>query len=107
MRSSSVDLDRRELDPQIGVALDRDGRADLARGVELDRAGLLAVGDLDLGGGDQVDVVLANRPGEVLRDGVAQRLLTGRAETDAGLQHLARDLAGAEPRQADLLGDAL
>ena len=101
------DLDRRELDLQVGVPLDGDGRADLARGVELDRAGLLALGDLDLRRGDQVDVVLANGTGEVLRDGVTQCLLTGGAEADAGFQHLARDLAGTEPRQADLLRDRL
>ena len=49
--------------------------------------------------------MLADRLGEVLRDGVAQRLLAGRGDADAGLEHAARRLAGAEPGQADLAGD--
>ena len=51
--------------------------------------------------------MLAHRPGEVLRHCVTQRLLAGGTEADAGLEHLARDLAGAEARQVDLLGDRL
>ena len=57
------------------------------------------------GRGDEVDVVLAHRVGEVHRDRVAERLLAGGGEPDAGLEHLARRLAGAEAGQADLVGD--
>ena len=90
-------LRRRQLDAQAAVAGHGDLGTHLEGGVEGDRAVLLAAGDLDLGGGDQVDVVLADGLGEVLRDGVAQRLLAGRGEADAGLEHAARRLAGAEP----------
>ena len=55
--------------------------------------------------GDEVDVVLAHRVGQVLGNGVAQRLLAGGGEADAGLEHLARHLARAEPGQLDLVGD--
>ena len=60
-----VHLDRRHLDGEIGVAVDLDRRADLAGGVELDGPRLLAVGDLDLRRGDQVDLMLTHRAGEV------------------------------------------
>ena len=96
---------RRQLDAQAVVARHGDLRAHLARGVEPDRALLLAGRDLDLGRGDQVDVVLADGLGQVLRDGVAQRLLAGRSDADAGLEHPARRLAGAEAGQPDLAGD--
>ena len=96
---------RRQLDAQAVVAGHGDLRAHLARGVEADRPVLLAARDLDLGRGDQVDVVLAHGLGEVLRDRVAQRLLAGRGDADAGLEHAARRLAGAEPGQPDLAGD--
>ena len=45
--------------------------------------------------------------GQVLRDGVAQRLLAGRRDADAGLEDAPRRLAGAEAGQADLAGDLL
>ena len=47
------------LDPQAAVARHLDAGPDLDDGVEGDRALLLAGGDLDLRGGDDVDVVLA------------------------------------------------
>ena len=103
--SSSVATGLRQLDAQPAVAGHGDLGPHLARGVEPDRPRLLAAGDLDLGRGDEVDVVLAHGPGEVLRDGVAQRLLAGGAEADAGLEHPAGRLAGAEPGQPDLAGD--
>ena len=99
--------DRRELDTKAAVAGDGDGRTDLAGRVELDRAGLGAVGDLDFGRGDQVDRVLAHGLGEVLRNGVTQRLFTSGTDPDASFEHLARGLARAEARQVDLLRDEL
>ena len=51
--------------------------------------------------------MLAHGLGEVLRDRVAQRLLAGRADADAGLEHPAWRLAVAEAGQLDLAGDRL
>ena len=47
--------------------------------------------------------MLTHRPGEIQRHRVTQRLLAGGTDADAGLEHLAGHLAGAEPRQVDLL----
>ncbi len=100
-------LDGGQLDREIGVPVDRDDRPDLARRVELDGSRLLAVGDLDLRCGDQVDLVLTHCAGEILRHRVTQRLLAGGADAHARLEHLARHLAGAEARQVDLLREHL
>ena len=98
-------LGRRQLDAQAAVA----GHGDLGRtshvaskptGPSSSPPVISTSGD-----GDQVDVVLAHGLGQVLRDGVAQCLLAGRREADAGLEHPARRLAGAEPGQPDLPGD--
>ena len=56
----------------------------------------IAAGDLDVGGGDQVDVVLAHRLAEVLRNRITECLLAGGADADAGLEHPAGHLAVAE-----------
>ncbi len=96
-----------QLDAQAAVAGDGDLGAHLTRGVEGDRALLGAARHLDLGRRDEVDVVLAHGLGQVLGDGVLQCLLAGGADADAGLEHPARRLAGAEPREADLTGDLL
>jgi hypothetical protein len=95
----------RHLEP--AVALDRDVGAHLDDGVEGDRAVLLALGDVDLGRGDDVDLVLPDGLGVVAGQGLAQGLLARRALAEAGLEHPARCLAGPEPGQADLAGDAL
>ncbi len=100
-------LDARQLDAQRVVTGDGDDRTHLAGRLELDRAGLFAVGDLDLGGGDQIDVVLADRSRQILGHGVAQRLFAGRAEPDAGFEHLAGHLAGTESGEVDLLRQQL
>ena len=60
-----------------------------------------------LGRGDQIDVVLADRLAEVPRDRVAQGLLAGRADADAGLEHPPWRLAVAEAGHLDLAGDLL
>ena len=78
---------RRQLDAQAAIAGQGDLRAHLERGVEGDGAILPAAGDLDLGGVDDIDVVLSDRLGQVLRDGVAQRLLPCRSEADAGFEN--------------------
>ena len=59
------------------------------------------------GGGDDVDLVLVDRLGVVLGQGVLERLGTGRLGADAGLEQLAGRLAGTEAGDADLPGDAL
>ena len=74
-------------------------------GVEGDGPVLLAGGDVDLGRGDDVDVVLLDGVGQVAGDGVLQRLLAGRRQADAGLEDAAGRLAGPEAREADLAGD--
>ena len=96
---------RGQLDAQAVVAGNGDLGTHLTGGGEADRPVLLACGDLDLGRRDQVDVVLADRLGQVLRDGVTQRLLAGRGHADARLEHAAGRLAGTEARQPDLPGD--
>ncbi len=66
----------------------------------------MAVGDVDLGRGDDVDVVLAHGAGVVLGKRLAQCLFAGDGDADARLEHLARRLAGTEAGDADLAGDA-
>ena len=51
--------------------------------------------------------MLLDRLGVVLREGVLERLAPGRLRADAGLEQLAGRLAGPEPGDADLAGDAL
>ena len=89
-------LGRRQLDPQSAVAGHRDLRSHLAHGVERDRAGFAAARELDVGRGDEIDVVLADGIGEVHRHGIAERLLACGCQPDAGLEHLAGHLALAE-----------
>ncbi len=105
--SSSLTSTAGQLDAQRVVAGHGDDRTHLAGRLELDRTGLLAVGDLDLGCGDQVDVVLVDRARQVLGNRVAQCLLACRAEADAGLEHLAGHLAGTESGEVDLLRQQL
>ncbi len=70
-----------------------------------DLAVFLAAGDLDLWRGDEIDVVLAHRFGQVLRDRVLQRLLAGGLDADPGFQDPAGGLAGSEPGETHLFGD--
>ena len=100
-------LDRVELDPQPAVTGHADLGAHLALGLELDDAVFLPAGDLDLRGGDEVDVVLADRLAEVARDGVAQRLLACGRQTDPGFEHPPRRLAVAEAGQLAPRGRSL
>src|SRR5439155_21747923 len=73
--------------------------------VERHRPGLLALGYVDLGRGDGVDVALAERAGVVLGQRVAQCLATRAVGAEAGLEDAARRLARAEPGDANLAGD--
>ncbi|CAB4885918.1 unannotated protein [freshwater metagenome] len=97
--------DRRHLDPKAAVAGNGDLRADLARGVKCNRTGFLATGDLDIGCGDEIDVVLAHCLGKVVGDAVAERLLARSGDADTCLKHLARRLAGPEAWHTHLTGD--
>jgi hypothetical protein len=96
---------RVELDPQPRVARHGDDRPHFALGLELDETVLLPSGDLDLGGGDQIDLVLADRLGQVRRDRVAQRLLACRRDADAGFEHPSGHLAVPEAGKLHLAGD--
>ena len=93
-----------KLDTQSGVARDRDRRAHLTGGIEGHETFLPTAGDLDVGGGDQVDLVLTDRLGEVLRNAVPKCLLTGGGEADSRLENLARGLTGTEPGKPHLEG---
>ena len=91
---------------QAVVAGDADDRADLDDGIEADRAGVFAAGDVDLRRGDRVDRGLDERLGVEVGDDLAQRLgPQGLGPAHPGLEDLARHLAGAEPRDPGLLGD--
>ena len=95
----------RDRDPAVAGHLDR--RAHLDDGVERDGAALVAAGDVDLRRGDDVDVVLDDGRGVVLRQRVLQRLLPSGQRPDAGLDDLAGRLAGPEALDAHLAGDLL
>ena len=95
----------RDLDPQALVALEGGDRADLDGGGELDVAALLARRDLDLGDRDRIDLLGVDRLDVVLGDRVLQGLLAGDVGAEAGLEQLARRLAGTEARDADLFGE--
>ena len=99
-------LGPRDLDPEVLVAADRDDRTHLDDGVERDRTLVLAGGDLDVGRGDHVDVVLAHRLRVVRRERLAQRLFPTDVLAELRLEHAAGRLARPEARQAHLAGDA-
>ncbi|MDZ7732505.1 MAG: hypothetical protein U5R31_04785 [Acidimicrobiia bacterium] len=84
-------------DPQAVVAADAHLRTDLDHGVEGHRALLLARGDVDLGRGDGIDLVVGHRAGVVVGQGLAQGLFAGEARPDAGLEHLPGRLPGRKP----------
>ncbi len=94
-----------QLDAQAAVAGNGDLGTHFTRRVEGHWAVVLAARQLDLGRGDEVDVVLAHGLREVLRDRVVECLLAGGRDADAGLEHAAGCLAGAESGQPDFLGD--
>src|SRR3546814_7250936 len=82
-------------------------RSDLDDGVEGDVAVFLAARDVDLRGRDDVDVVLDDRRGVVLGQGVLEGLLATHKGPEARFEDLAGRLARPEAGQADLLGDLL
>ncbi len=86
----------RHLDRQRVVALDADLGAHLDDGVELDVAGVLARGDVDLRRRDGVDVLGLNRLGVVVGQRVAQRLFAPDLAAEPRLQEPPRRLARAE-----------
>ncbi len=98
-------FDHVDLDAQSGVSGHRHRRANLARRRERDRTGFLSPGDLDLGGGDDVDVVLANGLGEIARNAVVQCLTPRRLEADTGFENATRGLALPESGKAHLACD--
>ena len=88
------------------VAGNGDHGPHLHHGVEGDRTALLAAGDVDLGLRDRVELGVDHGTGIEVRQRIAQRLGTQRSRAaHAGLEHLARHLAGAEPRHAHLPGE--
>ena len=101
------DVEHRKFDRERVVPGHFDERTDRARGFELDRTGLLPVGNFDFWRGDEVDVVLTYSLGEVLGHPVTKRLLTSRTDADLSFEHLPRSFARTETREADLFGDQL
>ena len=100
------DGDRRQFDPQAPVARDRDLGANLEGGVDDDRPFLATAGDLHLGRVDDVDLVFTHRLGQVLGDGIVERLLAGWGEADPRFEHPAGHLSAArKPGSPDFLGD--
>ena len=93
--SSSVATGRRDRDAQALVAGDgrRSGRTSTTASKATGPSSS-PVGDVDLGGGDDVDVVLADRLGVVLGQRVAQRLAAGHA---LGPRRASRMRRGALP----------
>ena len=87
---------------QALVAGDRDLRADLDDGVEGERALVLARGDVDLRGGDGVEVGLLDGLGVVVGQGVPDDLLPDGLAAETGLQQPPGDLPGAEPGHVHL-----
>src|SRR3546814_8859281 len=75
--------------------------------VEGDVAVFQAARDVDLRGRDDVDVVLDDRRGVVLGQGVLEGLLATHKGPEARFEDLAGRLARPEAGQADLLGDLL
>ena len=94
-----------KLDAQAAIAGNGDRRPNLAQCVERHRAAVGTAGDFNLGGGDQVDVVLAHRLRQVVGNRVADRFVASGGEADASLEHLARHLAVAEAGQPCLAAD--
>ena len=78
---------------------------DLHHGVEGQRPRLLTCGDVDLRGGDGVDVVLAQGLGVVVGQGVAEGLVPPGLLAQPGLEDPPGSLAGPEARDPDLPGD--
>src|SRR3546814_353390 len=94
-------------DGDPAVAGDLDAGPDLDDGVEGDVAVFLAARDVDLRGRDDVDVVLDDRRGVVLGQGVLEGLRATHKGPEARFEDLAGRLARPEAGQADLLGDLL
>ena len=103
--SSSLTERPGQCDLQPVVARNGDDRPHLHDGVEGDGAAVLAARDVDLGLGDRVELGVDDGAGVEVRQRLAQRLGTQRAgAAHAGLEHLARHLAGPETGHPDLLG---
>ena len=68
---------------------------------------LLAIGDLDLGRGDHVDVVLFDRLDVVLRQRVLQRLLPGDLAPETRFQQTPRCFARPESGDPHVAGELL
>ena len=97
-------LDGGNLDLQGFVATDLDRWPDLDDGVEGDGALVLAGRDVDLGRGDDVDLVLAHGGGVVVGKGLPEGLTPGILLPDPSLEDLAWRLARTEARESNLPG---
>ena len=91
----------RDLDPQAVVAGQVQLGSHLDHRVEGQRPGLLTCGDVDLGRGDGVDVVLAKRLRVVVGQGVAEGFVPARSPCPVGLPGCA-----GEPCRAETPGSA-
>ncbi len=99
------DLGVRDRDPEARVARQVQLWADLHHCVEGHRPGFLTGGDVDLGRGDGIDVLVPDGPGVVARQRVAERLLASHVLAQPGLEDPPGGLPGTEARDADLPGD--
>ena len=97
-------VDTGDLHFEALVSLDLDRGTDLDHGIEGDRTGFHALGDVDLRRGDDIDLVFDDGLGVVVGQGVPEGFVAGVALPDPGFQHLAGRLSGAEPGQPDLSG---
>ena len=94
-----------QLDTQTAVARHHDAGANRNGGVEADRTGCVARGDVDRWRIDDVDVVLTHRTRQVLGNAIAQGLFTCRSHAETSLQNRPRGLAGTESGQPDFVRD--
>jgi hypothetical protein len=99
-----TDGQARECDLEPVVARDGDDRPHLHDGIEGDDAVVFAARDVDLGLGDRVELGVDDGPGVEVGQRLAQCFGAQRAgAAHAGLEHLARHLAGPEAGDPHLL----
>ena len=105
--SSSVTATSSTCAREVVVRRQVDLGLDVHLGGELQGLVVLELGDLDLGLGQRLEVVVLERLDVELRQRVVDRLVEDRPAADLAVDHHRRHLAAPEPRDVDLLGDGL